>query len=93
VRFFWKRDSQKKAKIMRKVTFPLELDVVEFCTPELRSMLVPVRDRVREIQKDETDIERTRKRRRKAEESSAAAAAAAAAAGCRRPPRPPASRP
>jgi ubiquitin carboxyl-terminal hydrolase 14 len=81
VRFFWKRDSQKKAKIMRKVTFPLELDVVEFCTPELRSMLVPVRDRVREIQKDETDIERTRKRRRKAEESSAAAAAAAAAAG------------
>jgi ubiquitin carboxyl-terminal hydrolase 14 len=39
VRFFWKREAQKKAKIMRKVTFPHELDVVEFCTDELRKML------------------------------------------------------
>jgi ubiquitin carboxyl-terminal hydrolase 14 len=65
VRFFWKRDVQKKAKIMRKVSFPQELDVVEFCTDELRKMLVPVRDKVREIRKDEEDIERARKRRKK----------------------------
>ncbi|KAL2758350.1 hypothetical protein ACRALDRAFT_2040559 [Sodiomyces alcalophilus JCM 7366] len=64
VRFFWRRDTQKKAKIMRKVTFPHELDVVEFCDDELKSMLVPVRDKVREIRKDEEDIERARKRRK-----------------------------
>lgn len=65
VRFFWRRDVQKKAKIMRKVTFPQELDVVEFCTDELRKALVPVRDKVREIRKDEEDIDRARKRRKK----------------------------
>ncbi|KAL0937898.1 ubiquitin carboxyl-terminal hydrolase [Colletotrichum truncatum] len=64
VRFFWKREVQKKAKIMRKVTFPHELDVVEFCTDELKKALIPVRDKVREIRKDEEDIERARKRRR-----------------------------
>lgn len=65
VRFFWKRDVQKKAKIMRKVTFPHELDAVEFCTDELKKALIPVRDKVREVRKDEEDIERTRKRRKK----------------------------
>lgn len=65
VRFFWKRETQKKAKIMRKVTFPHELDVVEFCEEPLRKMIVPVRDKVREVRKDEEDIERSRKRRKK----------------------------
>jgi ubiquitin carboxyl-terminal hydrolase 14 len=65
VRFFWKREAQKKAKIMRKVTFPDELDVVEFCTDELRKMLVPVRDKVREVRKDEEDVERARKRQKR----------------------------
>lgn len=64
VRFFWKRETQKKAKIMRKVTFPAELDVVEFCTEELTKQLVPVRDKVREIRKDELDVERSRKRQK-----------------------------
>ncbi|EON98165.1 putative ubiquitin carboxyl-terminal hydrolase 6 protein [Phaeoacremonium minimum UCRPA7] len=65
VRFFWKREVQKKAKIMRKVTFPHELDAVEFCTDSLKKALVPVRDKVREIRKDEEDVERARKRRKK----------------------------
>ncbi|RDA86409.1 hypothetical protein CP532_6462 [Ophiocordyceps camponoti-leonardi (nom. inval.)] len=65
VRFFWKRQTQKKAKIMRKVTFPQELDIVEFCSDELKKALIPVRDKVREIRKDEEDIERARKRRKK----------------------------
>ncbi|KAL9602006.1 MAG: hypothetical protein Q9219_002114 [cf. Caloplaca sp. 3 TL-2023] len=64
VRFFWKREAQKKAKIMRKVTFPPELDVVEFCTETLRKQLVPVRDKVREIRKDEEDDKRARKRQK-----------------------------
>ena len=62
VRFFWKKEIRKKAKIMRKVTFPAELDVVEFCTEELRDRLIPVRDKVREIRKDEEEVSRARKR-------------------------------
>ena len=64
VRFFWKREIRKKAKIMRKVTFPLELDVLEFCTEKLRKQLVPVRDKVREVRKDEEDVSRARKRQK-----------------------------
>ncbi|KAL7938387.1 ubiquitin carboxyl-terminal hydrolase 14 [Trichoderma chlorosporum] len=65
VRFFWKKETKKKAKIMRKVTFPQELDIVEFCSDELKKALIPVRDKVREVRKDEEDIERARKRRKK----------------------------
>ncbi|RWA14148.1 hypothetical protein EKO27_g953 [Xylaria grammica] len=65
VRFFWKRETQKKAKIMRKVTFPHELDVVEFCDDKLKQLLVPVRDKVREVRKEEEDVERARKRRKR----------------------------
>ncbi|KAL4898816.1 hypothetical protein BDV59DRAFT_10529 [Aspergillus ambiguus] len=64
VRFFWKRETQKKAKIMRKVTFPAELDAVEFCTDELKNQLIPIRDKVREIRKEELDVERSRKRQK-----------------------------
>ncbi|KAL9098385.1 MAG: hypothetical protein Q9163_005949 [Psora crenata] len=64
VRFYWKKDIRKKAKIMRKVTFSTELDVVEFCTEDLRKQLIPVRDKVREIRKDEEDESRARKRQR-----------------------------
>lgn len=62
VRFFWRKDVQKKAKIMRKVTFPDEFDAVEFCTDDLRKRLIPVRDKVRNIKKDEQDVARARKR-------------------------------
>ncbi|KAI1184439.1 ubiquitin carboxyl-terminal hydrolase-like protein [Nemania serpens] len=65
VRFFWKRETQKKAKIMRKVTFPLELDVVEFCDDNLKKVLIPVRDKVREVRKEEEDVERAQKRRKR----------------------------
>ncbi|KAA6414281.1 MAG: ubiquitin thiolesterase [Lasallia pustulata] len=64
VRFFWKREARKKAKIMRKVTFPPELDVLEFCTETLKKQLAPVRDKVREIRKDEEDVARARKRQK-----------------------------
>lgn len=64
VRFFWKREAQKKAKIMRKVSFPPELDVLDFCTETLKKQLVPVRDKVREVRKDEEDVTRARKRQK-----------------------------
>ena len=66
VRFFWKREINKKAKIMRKVSFPAELDVLEFCTEKLRKQLAPVRDKVRDVRKDEEDVSRARKRQKMA---------------------------
>lgn len=65
VRFFWRKDTQKKAKIMRKVTFPNELDAVEFCTEELKKQLIPVRDQLREVRKEEEDVERAKKRQKR----------------------------
>ena len=64
IRFWWKATIRKKSKIMKKVTFPAELDVVEFCTETLRKQLVPVRDKVREVRKDEEDVVRARKRQK-----------------------------
>ncbi|KAI3455534.1 hypothetical protein Pfo_012197 [Paulownia fortunei] len=39
VRFFWKRETNQKAKILRKVDYPLELDVYDFCSDDLRKRL------------------------------------------------------
>ena len=64
IRFFWKKDIKKKAKILKKITFPEELDMVEYCTDDLRKKLVLVRDKVRHIRKDEEDMERARKRQK-----------------------------
>ncbi|KAF2708215.1 ubiquitin carboxyl-terminal hydrolase 14 [Pleomassaria siparia CBS 279.74] len=65
MRFDWRRTTNKKAKIMRKVTFPAELDAVEFCTDELKKLLIPVRDKIRDIRKEEEDVERAAKRQKR----------------------------
>ncbi|KAF5745482.1 ubiquitin carboxyl-terminal hydrolase 6 [Tripterygium wilfordii] len=39
VRFFWKRESNQKAKILRKVDYPLVLDVYDLCSDDLRKNL------------------------------------------------------
>jgi ubiquitin carboxyl-terminal hydrolase 14 len=65
VRFDWRKDTNKKAKIMRKVSFPDELDALEFCTDDLRKMLVPIRDKIRDVRKEEEDVERARKRQKR----------------------------
>lgn len=64
VRFYWKRDTSKKAKILRKVRFPAELDTTEFCTDELKKKTLPIRDALREIRKKQEEEERARKRAR-----------------------------
>ncbi|KAK6348768.1 deubiquitinating enzyme [Orbilia blumenaviensis] len=55
VRFFWKKDKNKKAKIMRKVTFPFQLDATDFCTDELKEKIIPVREKLRELHRNEED--------------------------------------
>uniref|UniRef100_A0A7S4P7C5 ubiquitinyl hydrolase 1 n=1 Tax=Guillardia theta TaxID=55529 RepID=A0A7S4P7C5_GUITH len=37
VRFFWRNDTQKKAKICRDVHFPVILDLLPYCSPELKN--------------------------------------------------------
>lgn len=64
VRFYWKREIRKKAKILRKVSFQQELDAVEFCTDELKQALIPIRDKIRDVRKEELEIERAKKRRK-----------------------------
>jgi ubiquitin carboxyl-terminal hydrolase 14 len=65
VRFDWRRTTNKKAKIMRKVTFPQELDAIEYCSEDLKKMLVPIRDKIRDVRKEEEDMERARKRQKR----------------------------
>ncbi|ESR39715.1 ubiquitin carboxyl-terminal hydrolase 6 [Citrus sinensis] len=48
VRFFWKRESNQKAKILRKVDYPLELDVYDFCSDDLRKKLDAPRQKLRD---------------------------------------------
>ncbi|XP_022723679.1 ubiquitin carboxyl-terminal hydrolase 7-like isoform X2 [Durio zibethinus] len=48
VRFFWKRESNQKAKILRKVDYPLELDVYDLCSDELHKQLEGPRQLLRD---------------------------------------------
>lgn len=50
LRFFYKADVQQKAKILRKVSFPLVFDAIEFCSPELQAALKGPRVAAKEIE-------------------------------------------
>ncbi|KAG6669202.1 hypothetical protein I3843_01G218700 [Carya illinoinensis] len=52
VRFFWKRESNQKAKILRKVDYPLELDVYDLCSDDLCKRL----ETPRQVLRDEEGI-------------------------------------
>lgn len=64
VRFYWRRDINKKAKIMRKVKFPFEFDILSegMATDELSKKLSPVNARLKEIEKDRAERRKVRKR-------------------------------
>ena len=62
VRFAWKREIGKKAKIMRRVAFPQELDVLDLCTPELRERLLPANKLLKDIERDRAERRKVRKR-------------------------------
>jgi len=48
VRFFWRKDTHSKAKIVKKVTFPDKLDVFPFCDEALQASLNNARNKLRE---------------------------------------------
>ncbi|KAH9920848.1 cysteine proteinase [Epithele typhae] len=67
VRFAWKRDIQKKAKIMRRVKFPTEYDALDIATDELKEKLLPVSRRLKEIEKERGERRKVRKRTKAAQ--------------------------
>jgi len=48
VRFFWKKDVNKKAKILRKVEFPMKFDITDLCEPKLKRSLLAARRQLKE---------------------------------------------
>lgn len=62
VRFFWRRDTREKSKILRKVSFPFVLDVCDFCTDSLRAKLLPARDALRDMENEFEDARRVAQR-------------------------------
>lgn len=77
VRFAWKRDIGKKAKIMRKVKFPLEFDVLDLCTDELKQKLQPVNTKLKEFERDRAERRKVRKRTKEAQPSAGPSVSAA----------------
>lgn len=65
VRFFWKAQAREKAKILRKVKFPLDLDLSELCTPELQEKMAPAKRRVLALNEEIAAAKRNAKLARK----------------------------
>ncbi|KAF8900164.1 hypothetical protein CPB84DRAFT_1779499 [Gymnopilus junonius] len=62
VRFYWREDIQKKAKIMRRVKFPLEFDALDIVTEELKAKLLPASRKLKEFEKERAERRKVRKR-------------------------------
>lgn len=61
VRFFWKPTERVKAKILRKVKFPMELDASEVCTPELQEKMGPAKQRILALAEEKANAKRAAK--------------------------------
>ena len=68
VRFAWRADIGKKAKIMRKVKFPTEFDAIDLVTDELREKLLPVSRKLKAVDKERAERRKVRKRTKVAKE-------------------------
>ncbi|KAH7913651.1 hypothetical protein BJ138DRAFT_1058705 [Hygrophoropsis aurantiaca] len=69
VRFAWRRDVGKKAKIMRKVKFATEFDALDIATDELKTKLMPASRRLKEIEKERSQRRKVRKRTKAAQDT------------------------
>ena len=70
VRFYWRRDIGKKTKIMRKVKFPFDLDVTQFLSDDLKTKILPAKNKINEISKEREERAKIRRKvRAKKEEA------------------------
>ncbi|KAG1671301.1 hypothetical protein FOA52_010873 [Chlamydomonas sp. UWO 241] len=76
-RFFYKASVQQKAKILRKVSFQLDLDVFDLCSPELKASLEGPRAALRAARDAEIELAKAAKRKNAKNEAADAAAKAA----------------
>ena len=58
IRFFWRRDINKKSKILRKVQFPFELDLSDMLDESVKEEKNKNRDLIRKVEKDNLDLKR-----------------------------------
>lgn len=65
VRFFWKRSTNKKSKILRKVTFPFQLDLADMLDAEYREDKVKIRDELRSVEKVQQNEDREFKKQKR----------------------------
>jgi len=61
VRFYWRQDKQVKAKIVRPIEFPMNLDLYDLCSDELRTNLEPKRKELQE--NEEKRVEAAKKQK------------------------------
>ncbi|MBW0471402.1 hypothetical protein O181_011117 [Austropuccinia psidii MF-1] len=71
VRFYWRRDINKKTKIMRKVKFPFSLDLLDLLTDELKAKVAPAASKIKDIEKDRRERIKIIKKRKTAQEQTA----------------------
>jgi ubiquitin carboxyl-terminal hydrolase 14 len=64
-RFFWRPDIRKKTKIMRRVKFPMEFDLTEIMSEDLKKKVRALNARTKEIEKDRFERMRVLKRTKK----------------------------
>ncbi|KIJ25309.1 hypothetical protein M422DRAFT_785614 [Sphaerobolus stellatus SS14] len=62
VRFHWRRDINKKAKIMRKVKFPFELDAMDMVSDDLKRKLANANGKIKEIERERAERRKVRKK-------------------------------
>ncbi|KDQ55955.1 hypothetical protein JAAARDRAFT_36745 [Jaapia argillacea MUCL 33604] len=62
VRFAWRRDIAKKAKIMRKVKFSTEFDALDLVTDDLKAKLAPVNRKLLDVEKERFERRKVRRR-------------------------------
>ncbi|KNZ52165.1 ubiquitin carboxyl-terminal hydrolase [Puccinia sorghi] len=70
VRFYWRRDINKKTKIMRKVKFPFNLDLTDLLSDKLKSQVGPAASKLKEIEKDRRERIKIQKKKKIAKEES-----------------------
>ncbi|KAI8374137.1 uncharacterized protein BYT42DRAFT_575257 [Radiomyces spectabilis] len=74
IRFFWKPQERIRAKILRKVKFPLEFDASELCTPELQAKLSKAKTKLKDLD-DNREAKKREAKRRKADHEVAGSSA------------------
>ncbi|EPS98924.1 hypothetical protein FOMPIDRAFT_1024471 [Fomitopsis schrenkii] len=62
VRFAWRTDIGKKAKIMRRVKFPTDFDVLDLVTDELKEKMLPLVTKYRSIEGERAERRSVRKK-------------------------------